>query len=163
MTSSRCWRRSSARRTKPSRTCRSSSPRWRSRWARCRKDSSSAREELKEHGPPTDILDPRVAARRVERADAGQRARPIPRGIHRAGRGAAANIRCCWVATRTAPTPVFAAYRAFCESPKHADRCKRSDPWDARDFVHPMIVQGRARFRHPSSASPTASRFASAR
>ena len=40
------------------------------------------------------------------------------------------------------PTPVFAAYRAFCESQAHAGQCGAIDPWaDAGQYLHPMIVR----------------------
>ncbi|MEJ1965092.1 MAG: CHASE2 domain-containing protein [Gammaproteobacteria bacterium] len=40
------------------------------------------------------------------------------------------------------PTPVFAAYRAFCESTRHSGQCGGADPWaNAGRFRHPMIVR----------------------
>jgi CHASE2 domain-containing sensor protein len=44
-----------------------------------------------------------------------------------------------------APTPVFAAYKAFCDSPAHAGRCQDSHPTrDPADYVHPLIVRAGA-------------------
>ncbi|MEJ0039774.1 MAG: CHASE2 domain-containing protein [Gammaproteobacteria bacterium] len=97
-------------------------------------------EELKEHGAPTDILDreslPTALSEQVQANGRGRFRVGYIRWSRCGGEyplllGGDAN----------APTPVFAAYRAFCESPSHAARCERSDPWDARDFAHPMIVR----------------------
>jgi hypothetical protein len=44
-----------------------------------------------------------------------------------------------------APTPVFAAYKAFCDSAAHSGRCQESHPVrDPGNFVHPMIVRAGA-------------------
>jgi hypothetical protein len=41
-----------------------------------------------------------------------------------------------------APTPVFAAYRAYCESPEHSKACAAAEPWDHDNrYRHPMIVR----------------------
>jgi len=97
-------------------------------------------EELKEHGPPTDLLDreslPAALSEQMQ-ANGRGRFRVGYIGWSRCG----GEYPLLLGGDPNAPTPVFAAYRAFCDSPKHADRCQHTNPWDARDFVHPMIVR----------------------
>lgn len=100
-------------------------------------------EELKEHGPPTDILDPESLPTALsEQMQANGRGR-FRVGYVRWSR-CGSEYPLLLGGDPAAPTPVFAAYRAFCESPKHAALCQHSDPWDARDFAHPMIVRAGA-------------------
>ncbi|HEV7717324.1 MAG TPA: CHASE2 domain-containing protein [Steroidobacteraceae bacterium] len=41
-----------------------------------------------------------------------------------------------------APTPVFAAFRAYCESPEHSKACAAANPWDrSGEYRAPMIVR----------------------
>jgi hypothetical protein len=97
-------------------------------------------EELQEHGSPVDILDreslPAALSEQVQANGHGR----FRVGYIRWSR-CGGEYPLMLGGDPNAPTPVFAAYRAFCESPKHAARCERSDPWGARNFVHPMIVR----------------------
>jgi CHASE2 domain-containing sensor protein len=97
-------------------------------------------EELKEHGPPTDILDSESLPPELR-----QQMQANGRGRFRVGfirwSRCGGEYPLLLGGDPSAPTPVFAAYRAFCESPKHTGRCERANPWDAQDFVHPMIVR----------------------
>jgi hypothetical protein len=43
-----------------------------------------------------------------------------------------------------APTPVFAAYRAFCESPEHAERCASNPTEQPADYAYPLMVRAGA-------------------
>jgi hypothetical protein len=97
-------------------------------------------EEMKEHGSTTDILD------RESLPDAiRQQIQVNGRGRFRVGyvrwSRCGGEYPLMLGADPSAPTPAFAAYRAFCESPQHSARCKQSDPWDPREFAHPMIVR----------------------
>ncbi len=97
-------------------------------------------EELKEHGPAVDLLD-----RESLPAAIGEQMQANGRGRFRLSyirwSRCGGEYPLLLGGDPNAPTPVFAAYRAFCESPKHAARCQHSDPWDGRDFVHPLIVR----------------------
>jgi hypothetical protein len=100
--------------------------------------------ELRDSSPPLDILDP-------ESLPDALQSRITPDGSGRFRAGYVRWSRCgndyplMLGGDVRAPTPVFAAYRAFCESPAHRSRCAASNPTDApADFVHPMIVRAGA-------------------
>ena len=97
-------------------------------------------EELKERGPSLDLIDSESLPPAL-----GDQIQANGRGRFRLGyirwSRCGGEYPLVLGGDPNAPTPAFAAYRAFCESPKHAAQCDHSDPWDAVDFVHPMIVR----------------------
>jgi CHASE2 domain-containing sensor protein len=97
-------------------------------------------EELKEHGEPTDILDRESLPDAIREQTQGNGRGRFRVGYVRWSR-CGGEYPLMLGGDPSAPTPAFAAYRAFCESPKHSAQCRQRDPWEPRQFAHPMIVR----------------------
>lgn len=107
-------------------------------------DFSFCAEGLRDTSLPLDILDPQSLPQTLQdrlSSDGGGRFRV---GYIRWSRCGDDYPLLLGGDTR-APTPVFAAYKAFCESAGHPARCQDSHPArDPADYVQPMIVRAGA-------------------